>query len=109
MMKNPLIDLCSEFGRKARFHLALMPYIPHDGILREMEKEGWCLDQRSHTASELAASVSAVGHGCAMIFLRTVKNPQGQDVFTTTDPTAYKTYREAVKRTAAEFYGITLK
>ncbi len=108
-MKNLLIDLCSEFSRKARFHLALLPFIPNDDILREMKKEGWRLENHEPTASELAANASALGHGCIMVPMCTVKNPQGQDVFTDPNIAVYTEYRQTVKRTAAQLYGITLK
>lgn len=108
-MKNPLIDLCAEFSRQARFRLSLMPFIPNNAILCAMKKEGWRVEHHEPTAAELASNASALGHGCLIIPTCTVKNPQGQDVFTDPDPATYKTYRETVRRTAARLYGITLK
>ncbi len=109
MMKNPLIDLCSEFSRQARFRLALIPRIPNDDILRAMNKEGWRLKQPELSTTELVARASATGYGCMPLPLCSMENPKGQDVFTEPDPAIYKEYRETVRRTAAQLYGITLK
>lgn len=108
-MNKTLTGLCAEFSRQARFRLALIPLVPNRNILRAMEKEGWRVEYRNPTPAELAANVSSVGHGGMIMPTCIVKNPQGQDVLATPNPTLYDEYRETIRRTAAHIYGISLK
>ena len=108
-MKQSFTSLCSEFANKARYKLSLVPQIPNDKILDVMAKDGWKKDSVAVTPEQMAAAASAVGHGCVWLPSTTIKNAEGKDAIMGGDHELYQEYRQAVRKAAAQVYGINPK
>lgn len=108
-MNQSFKSLCSEFTKQTRFKLSLLPQIPNDKILTVMAKDGWKKVAVEITPEQIACAASAAGHGVLFLPTDTIKNAAGQDAIMGGDPELYTEYKQAVRRAAAQVYGINLK
>ncbi len=104
-MNPSLGSLCLEFTRRVRYNLAILHEIPNRHIMKALAKDGYRLVSCFPTKSDIRSAEIAVGH--AALFLRdsTVKNRNGIDVILD-DGQAHEEFRQAVRRAAAEHYGV---
>lgn len=104
-MKQSLTSLCSEFSRRARYNLALIPLIPNDKIMKVLEEDGYKVVPYTPTPGEIASAASVIGHGVPYFPSSTVKNREGVDVIIGGGEERDE-FKQAVRRAAAQVYNI---
>lgn len=104
-MKQSFASLCSEFGRRACYNLALIPSIPNDKIMKILEKDGYKVVPYVPTPGEITSAASVIGHGVPHFPSSTVKNREGVDVIIGGGE-AHDEFRQAVRRAATQVYNL---
>lgn len=104
-MKQSFTSLCSEFGRRARYNLALIPSIPNDKIMEILKEDGYKIVPYVPTPGEIASAASAIGHGVPYFPHSTVKSREGVDVIFGGGEERDE-FKQAVRRAAAQVYNL---
>lgn len=104
---NQLVkSLCSEFSRKVRYNLALIPVIPNEKILSVMAKDGWKRAPVHFTQEQIAGMVADGGHGIPYIPKETICDADGNDAVFGSNETVRENYKQAIRKAAAAVYDL---